>query len=265
MLQGGVLGVDLTGRREGRGGAGKIAAKLPRGRLVAEQADAAGGVLLDVELGLVQRVRVGVLPLLLEQLASAVNRVRAARVELHCAAERLEGLLRLRKRRFRPETAHLLVHSGHFVAQLGLLRHERSERFRAAVEQGDERLGVALLPVQRPEALCGDLLRGVLVDRHHQEARGPVNVVQRRRPNVRGFAEPMARVRRIAGVGAYALKELGVRFGVSFALTMRISQGFFVVRVRHETLDEAVDFGPIHGGRDATRIWRVKQRSEASL
>ena len=246
LLQRRVRAVDLAGCRERACGTRKVTGELPRRGLVAHEADAPPGILLELELGGVEGD--GALPFLrlLVELARIVDGVRARRVELDCLLVVLDRLLRLRERCFRPEATELLVHAGELAPKLGALRGERREGLRPTIEESDERLRVALVTVELCETLGRDLSGRVLVDRHHEDARRPVRIPERRRPDVRGLGEPVGRVGGIARLRAHALEQHGVGLGVLLACLVRVAQRFFVVRILDEALDEPVDFGAVH-------------------
>ncbi len=227
-------------------GAREVAGELPRRGLVAHETDATRRILLELELGGVERD--GVLPFLrlLVELARVVDRVGARRIELDGLLVVLDRLLRLRERRLGPEATELLVHAGELATQLGVLRGEGRERLRAPIEERDERLRVALVAIELGEALGRDLRGRVLVDRHHEDARRAVRVTERRRPDVRRLGEPVGGVGGVARLRAHALEQHGVGLGVLLARLVRVAQRFFVVRILDEALDEPVDFGAVH-------------------
>ncbi len=138
------------------------------------------------------------------------------------------------------------MHARELAAEVGVLRGERSERLGAAIEEGDERLGVAFVAIELRETLGRDLRGRVLVDRHHQDARRTMGVAERRRPDVGRLGEPMRGVGGIARLRADALEEHRVSLGILLAGLVRVGQRFLVVRILDEALDEPVDFSAFH-------------------
>ena len=252
LLEAGIVVVDLPRHRQRARGPLQIARELPRVRFVAEERESARGVRLDRELRFVHRERFVPLPLPLEQLAKRIDRERASGVELDRATEGVDRLLRLRQRGFAPQAPELLLHSGELAADLRIRGHERRERLAPAIEQRDERLHVPLLAIELREALGGDLLGRVLVDRHHEDARRAVRISKRRRPDVRGFAQPVRGVARVVGLGSDLLEEERVRLRIRGSGAVCIRERFLVVRIRYEALDERVNFAGIHLGADVT-------------
>ncbi len=62
------------------------------------------------------------------------------------------------------------------AADLRLRGGEGRERLGAAIEEGDEGLAVTLVAIELGEAVGGDLSRRILLERHHQDARGAVRI-----------------------------------------------------------------------------------------
>ena len=224
----------------------RIARELPRRRLVAKERHATRSIRLDRELGFVRAERLVPLPLRLEELAERVDRERARRIDLHRAPIRLDRFLRLRERRLGPEPSELFVHRRELAAHLRVGDEHRRERLRSAIEERDERLHVPLVAIELREPLGRGVLRRVLVDGHHEDARRAVRVAERRRPDVRRFTEPVCGVRGVTRLVAHLLEQEGVRLGIRRAGVVCVRERLFVVRVRDEALDERVDFAGIH-------------------
>ena len=142
--------------------------------------------------------------------------------------------------------AELLVEPGELAAELGLACRQRGERLGPAVEEGDERLAVTLVTVQLGEAIGGDLRGRVLLERHHQDARGPVRVAERRRPHVGRLGEPVGRVRAVARLASDALEEHRIALRVFFTRGMSVCERFLVVGILDETLYQPIDLGALH-------------------
>ena len=81
-----------------------------------------------------------------------------------------------------------------------------------------------------------------------------MDVVERRRPDIRRFGEPVRRVGAVTRLTADALEEHRVRLRVFFARFVCVRQRLLVVRIFDETLHEPVDLGAIHTHGERTRI-----------
>ena len=131
----------------------------------------------------------------------------------------------------------------------GFVRRERRERLRAAIEQRDERLRVALVAIELRETLGRDLRVGSLsiaiISTRAARCASPSVVDQT-------FAASASQWLAYAGsrVSLPTLSRSMAYASGPLAGLVRVRQRLFVVRILDEALDEPVDFGadPSRGG-----------------
>jgi len=107
----------------------------------------------------------------LQQFARRVDGVLALRVVLDRFAVVVERLARVAERRLGPETAQLFMNGHHRRPQIGRGAHQRTECARAALEQRHQCFGITFFAVQRSQAIGGDGIRRIALDRVHQSPR----------------------------------------------------------------------------------------------
>ena len=264
LLQSRILRIGLARLADGAGDARQLSGGAQRRELLAKEAGLALGVALRADLGIVHLANVVPLGEGLVDFASAVRGEGVGRIELDRATEVLEGLLRLLEALV-PEAPELLVHRREIGPDLGALG-VRCERLHAPLEQGDERLHVALVAIKLRETIGRRPLRRVALDRLHEHARRPMGVAQGRRPDVGRFAQPVRGIGRVPGLGAHALEEQRIRLRIRCTRLVRGGERIFIVGIYDEPLDDRFDLARFHArwnvyrlifcGNLATRRWK---------
>ena len=208
LLQPGVLPtVDGTGLAQRIRGAVVVARGFPHLRLVPIQRDLPLRVVDQRELH--REVGDRVVPHLraLEQLAQGVDRVLATGVVLDRPAVVVDRLLGLGERRLGPQPGELLVQPRDVGAHLRVAVGEGRQGLGPTFLQRHQRLGIALVPIQRRQPLGRRGLGGIAVDSDHERARGAVGIAQRLGPNLGSFRQPVARKRRVTRGRTHLLEK----------------------------------------------------------
>ena len=144
--------------------------------------------------------------------------------------------------------AELLVDRGNLRAQRHvLLRHDR-QRLGAALEQRDQRLGVALLAVQVRQALGRRGLRWIAIDRDHQRPCRAMRVTEGGSPHIGRLRQPVARKGGVAGRGAHLFEQKRVPFRVALPGCVSLRDRVLVVRIFDQSLDQRLRFTRVHSG-----------------
>ena len=239
-------------RAQHLGGTGEIARGATHSRFIAVQRDLALGLGHQRVLHLEQRQRFGPRLRLLVKLARGVDRELRTRVRLVGSLEVLDRALGLRQRRLRPQRAEFLVHRSNLQRDVGVAPRQRREQLRALLEQRHQPLDVALLAVQLPEPVGREILRRILDHRQQQHFSRVMRVAKRRRPHVRGLAQPVARIRRILRFPSDPFQQGRIGPGISRPSLVCVRKHLLIVGVGNQTLYESLDFARIHVGADAT-------------